>query len=222
MTRSIGVPPLIVIGLAGLACAASISGCKSRRAPPTEAAEIAPVPAPQPAPAVDGVVPAVASPDSQDLPPPPMEAQVRGISATDLIGLLKSRKELRALTLETAGSRFAGLVPAFDETAKDDERWSFEGVNDTGFVRTVTLTFLSTDTDVWTFGSVSVRLHTEDPRLTFDELRRAATAALKKPKWLDLNTRDRTAWSLGENWELVVAVLEDGTVQVRSGRAARP
>jgi hypothetical protein len=148
------------------------------------------------------------------------------ITASALVGLLKSRKELRALTMQTAGIKFAGLVPAFDEKTHDDDRWEFEGNNETGLVRSVTLAFTllpsaPTD-DAWTFHSVSVRLHPDDQRRTFQEIRRAANASLKRPKWLDLSDRDRTAWSLGAGWELVAAVLEDGDIQLRAGRPRGP
>lgn len=124
--------------------------------------------------------------------------------------------------MQTAGAKFAGLVPAFDEKTHDDDRWEFEGNNDTGLVRSITLAFTllpsASSDDTWVFHAVSVRLHADDPRRTFQEIRRAANASLKRPKWLDLNARDRTAWSLGDGWELVAAVLDDGDIQLRAGR----
>jgi hypothetical protein len=165
-------------------------------------------------------LPGYAAPEAES----PPEGPARSISASGLVKLLKSRNELRALTVQTAGRRFSGLVPWFGEKARDEDRWEFEGVNETGLVRSVTVRFgaRGEDSDGWVFDSVSVRLHPEDPGRTFQEIRRAANAALKKPKWLDLSARDRTAWSLGDGWELVAAVLEDGDIHLRSGRPARP
>lgn len=179
---------------------------------------------PPPSPAA----PAEAAP-AADLETPPLPegaVAVRTTSPSALVALLKSRKELRALTMQTAGAKFAGLVPAFDEKMHDDDRWEFEGNNASGLVRSITLAFTLSSTasgdDTWVFHSVSVRLHSDDPSRTFQEVRRAANASLKRPRWLDLNARDRTAWSLGDGWELVAAVLDDGEIHLRAGRPPGP
>ena len=109
-------------------------------------------------------------------------------------------------------------MPAFADRTRDDELWELEGVNDSGLIRSIILTFVPmAEDDGWVFRSVSVRLHSDEPGRTFQEIRRAANTALKRPRWLDLNAHDRTAWSLGDGWELVAAVLDDGDVHLRAG-----
>ena len=144
------------------------------------------------------------------------------VGVPELIVLLKNRKELRTLTPQNLASRFAGLTSRFDETARDDTTWEFEGTNAAGLISAVTVVFRPAADDGWILRSVSVRLHPDDPRRTFEDIRRRATAALKKPKWLDLSTRDRTAWNLGDHWELTAAVLDDGDIQLRAGPSAGP
>ena len=150
---------------------------------------------------------------------PERDRNIRQISVSQLLALLKSRKDLKALTVNTAPHRFGGLVPAFADRTRNDERWELEGLNDSGLIRSIIVTFVPTaEDDGWVFRSVSVRLHSEEPDRTFQEIQRAANAALRRPKWLDLNARNRTAWSMGDGWELVAAVLDDGDVHLRAGR----
>jgi hypothetical protein len=173
---------------------------------------------------IGGAPPNPPQPQPQPQPGDQVAAPGRGrnVSVSELIALLKNRKELRTLTPQNLASRFVGLISRFDEIARDDTTWEFEGSNAAGFISAVIVVFRPAADNVWTLRSVSARLHPDDPRRTFEDIRRRATAALKKPKWLDLSTRDRTAWNLGDHWELTAAVLDDGDIQLRAGPSAGP
>ncbi len=142
------------------------------------------------------------------------------VRVRELVGLLKQRRALQALTPETlSASRLAGLVPLLRETARAETTLTFEAKREDGFVRIVTAMFSRRSSGRWMLCSVSIGIHPADPTRTFGEIRRTANSALTRPKWMDLSVRGTTAWNLGDRWELRATVLEDDDIALRAWRS---
>lgn len=231
IARRAGVAGLVCIGLLG---GLTLVGCSNRKKDAgyrgqSDADARAQVPAPSVAPAPRETTPA---PESPARPTPSVQLSPPAVGIAELIALLRNKKVLRTLVpppenTEDSGTApvtfdiFADLVPGFLQTVHDDETREFEGTNVDGPVRGVTVTFAPARGGGWRFHSAAIRIHASDPSRTFAEVRGRATAILRKPKWMDLGGLGRTAWNLGERWELTVAVLQGGEIQLRSGLPAR-
>jgi hypothetical protein len=145
-------------------------------------------------------------------------AEGETIRVSELIGLLTKKRGLQTLTPEDlSSSALAGLVRGLREKTRDEETRTFEGSHEDGFVRIVTAMFAPNASGHWNLRSVSIRIHPANFTATFDEVRRAATLALKRPKWMDLSERGTTAWSLGDRWMLTATGLENGDIALRAG-----